>query len=245
MKDKFILLVFLILLALLLGCVSDSNIVLSDQPTAECGNDVIEAGEECESYTDCAEGSQCRHCQCVEIEGPEYDVLPGTKPPSEEPSVCGNEKCEWDEEPETCPEDCPNEDYDGDGVVDAKDNCLEIPNADQQDLDGDGWGDQCDGTPVDCSEVCGLIDEGVEAIAIGVPLQTCINKADENLPEGECFISCPFVKYRLFTWEGDYGKEYGCCCRTTVRVECTDCPGDEAVCPDKESACAALENPFE
>ncbi len=36
-------------------------------------------------------------------------------------------------------------DVDGDGVVDAKDNCPKIKNANQADKDGDGLGDACDG----------------------------------------------------------------------------------------------------
>jgi len=35
-------------------------------------------------------------------------------------------------------------DTDGDGVPDAVDNCLQIPNLDQTDTDGDGEGDACD-----------------------------------------------------------------------------------------------------
>ena len=29
-------------------------------------------------------------------------------------------------------------------AVDTKDNCPKIPNPDQRDKDGDGWGDACD-----------------------------------------------------------------------------------------------------
>ena len=36
------------------------------------------------------------------------------------------------------------EDLDGDGVPDARDNCLEVPNRDQRDTDGDGYGNLCD-----------------------------------------------------------------------------------------------------
>jgi hypothetical protein len=35
-------------------------------------------------------------------------------------------------------------DTDGDGVVDALDNCPEVQNKDQSDLDGNDWGDVCD-----------------------------------------------------------------------------------------------------
>lgn len=42
-------------------------------------------------------------------------------------------------------------DADGDGVTDTSDNCLNTPNADQQDVDGDKIGDACDDANVPCS----------------------------------------------------------------------------------------------
>jgi uncharacterized protein (TIGR03790 family) len=36
-------------------------------------------------------------------------------------------------------------DSDGDGTPDASDNCIRVPNADQRDTDGDGFGNLCDG----------------------------------------------------------------------------------------------------
>ncbi len=35
-------------------------------------------------------------------------------------------------------------DRDGDEISDAQDNCPDVPNEDQQDVDGDGRGDACD-----------------------------------------------------------------------------------------------------
>ena len=48
-------------------------------------------------------------------------------------------------------------DGDGDGVIDASDNCPDLANASQQDLDGDGQGDACDPTTNVASTVNGLI----------------------------------------------------------------------------------------
>ncbi len=43
-------------------------------------------------------------------------------------------------------------DLDLDGVPDATDNCLVVPNADQTDTDGDGIGNACDLTPADATD---------------------------------------------------------------------------------------------
>ena len=43
--------------------------------------------------------------------------------------------------------DATTRDTDGDGLMDAYDNCMVVPNPDQTDTDGDGIGDACDTTP--------------------------------------------------------------------------------------------------
>jgi len=45
----------------------------------------------------------------------------------------------------------PQNDQDGDGVVDDQDNCPKAANADQKDTDGDGVGDACDNCPKDAN----------------------------------------------------------------------------------------------
>ena len=40
--------------------------------------------------------------------------------------------------------DVPDNDVDGDGITNDVDNCADVANADQPDIDGDGIGDACD-----------------------------------------------------------------------------------------------------
>jgi len=248
MKEKVLVILLVLLTAFLLGCLESGQLVPLDdenhsQATPVCGNKVLEGGEECESYVECGEGSQCRSCQCVEILEPAKPFLLPQPDPTGTPTECGNEKCEWDEFPDTCPSDCPDEDKDGDRVIDAKDNCPDVPNPGQHDSDRDGWGDYCDGVPVNCQEVCDMLGQDIVSVGGGMSLTACIDKVESNLPEDECYLACPFIKYRLFEWEGDYGKEYGCCCRAIVELPCADCSDENRDCPER-SACDSVDSPF-
>ncbi len=58
-------------------------------------------------------------------------------------------------------------DADDDGIADRDDNCVDVPNPDQADLDGDGVGDACD-TEAECPE--GHMDGVLEYGSIGEEL---------------------------------------------------------------------------
>ena len=64
-------------------------------------------------------------------------------------------------------------DGDGDNVIDALDNCLNTPNADQANLDGDGLGDVCDDSDgdgvFDSDDICQGFDDTLDADGDGVP----------------------------------------------------------------------------
>lgn len=65
-------------------------------------------------------------------------------------AICGDGICNANAIPGetrlTCPQDCPTEgDADLDGVLDNSDNCPFHDNPGQEDCDGDGQGDRCDG----------------------------------------------------------------------------------------------------
>jgi hypothetical protein len=55
--------------------------------------------------------------------------------------------CHGDICPEAAPGDCEEPDADGDGIPDDSDNCPEVENTDQADIDQDDIGDACDDEP--------------------------------------------------------------------------------------------------
>ena len=84
----------------------------------------------CEVASDCPDGQRCDAGQCVSDAGCQSgaDCAAG--------EVCEGGAC--------VPEVIPDGDRDGDGIPDIHDTCVNIPNPDQLDLDGDGRGDVCD-----------------------------------------------------------------------------------------------------
>lgn len=63
---------------------------------------------------------------------------------------CGQSIVVWDEfSYDTFAPGQEDDDLDGDGVPNAEDNCFDVSNADQANMDGDGLGDVCDPCPLD------------------------------------------------------------------------------------------------
>ncbi len=58
-------------------------------------------------------------------------------------------------------------DHDGDGIPDAQDNCVVIPNSDQADSNGDGVGDACDYSAPNRGDVHISFNGGVDKVFIG------------------------------------------------------------------------------
>ena len=69
----------------------------------------------------------------------------------------------------------PSSDADSDGVVDEADNCLAVPNPDQQDTDGDGAGDVCDLTPNGDGDGDGVDDQVDNCPAVANPGQADVD----------------------------------------------------------------------
>jgi hypothetical protein len=83
--------------------------------------------------------------------------------------------------------DCLEGDTDDDGVVDADDNCIDVPNGDQLDSDEDGDGDACDtdddndGSPdeSDCMPLNPMVSPDMEELCNGMD-DNCNGETDEG-----------------------------------------------------------------
>ena len=123
----------------------------------------------------------------------------------------------------------PDSDFDGDGVPNSLDNCPVDPNTDQDDIDGDGFGDACD--PAECGN--GAIE----------PPEAC---DDGNTNNGDgCPSTCASVEPD-FTCDPVFPacepptcqNDMGACCDINVSQCDTICKADLGACCDiNVSAC--------
>lgn len=87
----------------------------------------------------------------------------------------------------TCIQDNTHGDTDGDGIVDAQDNCPMTPNSDQADADNDGVGDACDQEPVACTDNtdCRSIEVCVDGACVPEPTPMPACSVDSDCADGE------------------------------------------------------------
>lgn len=71
---------------------------------------------------------------------------------------------------------CSNDDTDGDGIVDASDNCPDVPNPDQLNSDEDGLGNACD--PDDDND--GIADAADDCPLLPNPILGALNLIDQS-----------------------------------------------------------------
>ncbi|HEV2813572.1 MAG TPA: thrombospondin type 3 repeat-containing protein [Solirubrobacteraceae bacterium] len=112
--------------------------------------------------------------------------------------ICGRSEPEPEPEPDT----------DGDGVLDVTDNCDDVANADQKDVDGDGPGDACDPDDdndgvADTTDNCVLVPNGGQANNDGDAQGDACDADDDNDTVADCADNCALVA------NGDQGDHDG------------------------------------
>ena len=128
-------------------------------------------------------------------------------------------------------------DEDGDGVPDAEDNCKKVKNAGQQDTDGDGKGDKCDGDDdgdgvADAADNCPKVANAGQQDTDGDGKGDKCDGDDDGDGVGDAHDNCPKVANggQLDT-DGDGEGD-----------KCDDDDDDDGV-PDVDDNCRRIANP--
>jgi|GEM_PF-6085670 len=114
----------------------------------------------------------------------------------------------------TCQQDNTQGDTDGDGIIDAQDNCPNTPNSDQADADNDGTGDACEQNPMTCMTDADCPVGGVCANGTCLPGQPPIPacSTDADCAAGELCVrgECQSDPQGACTQDADCGQDEGC-----------------------------------
>ncbi len=174
-----------------------ANKEVCDEKDNDCDGEVDEelGGEPCENESD--EGACPGETACFEGEW----ICDGPVPIQEEcdgiDNDCNGETDEgFEDENEDGIPDCLEADTDGDGILDYKDNCPELENPEQEDLDGDGAGDICDDdmdgdealNDEDCAPLDPAVHPGADELC-NLADDDCDGQVDEEVATEECPIT--------------------------------------------------------
>ena len=112
------------------------------------------------------------------------------------------------------------QDSDGDGVVDAADNCPAISNPDQLDSDGDALGNLCDNCPTESN----VAQTDTDSDGLGDLCDLCpIDPLNDADTDGFCanLDNCPTISNPLQQDSNNDGIGDACCCiGSTGNVDC-------------------------
>lgn len=132
------------------------------------------------------------------------------------------------------PDVCESADFDGDGMVNAVDNCPLTPNPGWADVDGDGAGDACD----NCANVANADQRDVDGDGLGDRCDNCTAVANASQIDsdgdgrGDACDNCP-ASANPAQEDSD--------CDLTGDI-CDPCPIDPGPDKDGDNICASVDN---